>query len=93
MPKESCKNPQRNQVHWHKEIIVLAFENCTGNFGQCSYSIQRKMPESCISFLLDDGLFTSQMCSGCCRLLRGEQGRGRRGTVHKKINSAYSGNI
>ena len=48
------------------------------------------MPESCISFLLDDRLSASQMCSGCCKLLRGEQARGRWGTVHKKVNYIYN---
>lgn len=32
-PTRSCKNPQRNPVHWYKEIIVFAFEHYTGNFG------------------------------------------------------------
>lgn len=84
IPEKQSQLAQRNNC--------ICFETHIGNFGQCSYSIQKKkkMPESCISFLLDDRLSASQMCSGCCKLLRGEQARGRWGTVHKKVNYIYN---
>lgn len=42
---------------------------------QLFHTKKKKMPESYISFLLDDRLSASQMCSGCCKLLRGEDGK------------------